>query len=123
MASLGEVYGSNFQEQSVHDKAVYAAKLFASNIIHKQFSFRNESYDMWQGNNMKQDIIDTLIQQVKTNSPKFRLLHVNKTSTNINAFPYLINDPVEYFVVVDFSVDGKTQIYSLYITPTMMEAY
>jgi hypothetical protein len=122
MASIGEVYGDNFQTKAVHDKAAYVAKLYAANIVHKQLSFRNEGYTMWNGNNMKPEIITTLIQQVVGNNPQFRLVHVSKTSKDTNMFPYLINGAVEYFIVVDMS-GKKTQLYSIYITPTQMEAF
>jgi len=122
MASIGEVYGQDFQQKAVHDKAVYVAKLYASNIVHKVFSFRNDGATMWNGNNMKPEIIQALAGQVRTNNPKFRLQHISKTSPDINMFPYLINGAVEYFVVVDMS--GKhTQLYSVYITPNRMEAF
>jgi len=122
MASIGEVYGQDFQQKAVHDKAVYVAKLYASNIVHKVFSFRNDGVAMWNGNNMKPEIIQALAVQVRANNPKFRLQHISKTSADINMFPYLINGAVEYFVVVDMS--GKhTQLYSIYITPNRMEAF
>lgn len=123
MASIGEVYGQDFQERAVHDKAAYVAKLYAANIAHKQFSFHNEGSAMWNGNNMKPEVIEALIQQVRVNNGKFRLLHINKTnSDDMNMFPYLINGAVEYFIVIDMS-GKKVQLYSVYITPTQMEAY
>ena len=120
MADINEVYGNNFQEKSIGEKAAYAAKLFASNIVHKQFSFRNDSASMWLQNNMKSEAVATLIAQVKANNPLFRLVHVSKTSNKINGFPYLINGAVEYFIVVELE---KNQMYSIYITPQLMEAY
>ena len=123
MASIGEVYGNDFQAKAVYDKAAYVAKLYAANIVHKQLSFRNEGYTMWNGNNMKPEIIKTLISQVSGNNPKFRLVHVPKTSSDINMFPYLINGAVEYFIVVDMSSKDNVQLYSIYITPTQMEAF
>lgn len=122
MASIGEVYGNDFQQKALYDKAVYIAKLYASNIVHKQFTFRNEGQSMWNGNNMKPEIIQALIQQVQSNNSKFRLKHIGKTSSDINMFPYLINGAVEYFVVVDMSGE-HTQLYSIYITPNRMEAF
>jgi hypothetical protein len=122
MASIGEVYGQDFQVKAVHDKAEYVAKLYASNIAHKQFSFHNEGSAMWNQNNMKPEIIASLINQVPMNNAKFRMVHIDKTSANINMFPYLINGAVEYFIVVDLS-GKKIQLYSIYITPTQMEAY
>jgi hypothetical protein len=122
MASIGEVYGNDFQQKAVHDKAVYVAKLYAANIAHLQFNFRNEGQSMWNGNNMKPEIIQALAQQVQANNPKFRLKHISKTSGDINMFPYLINGAVEYFVVVDMS-GNRTQLYSIYITPNRMEAF
>jgi len=122
MAAIGEVYGSDFRERAVHDKAAYVAKLYAANIVHKQFNFRNEGQTMWNGNNMKPEIIATLAEQVRINNPKFRLHHVVKTSEDINMIPYLINGAVEYFVVIDMSGE-RTQLYSIYITPNQMAAY
>lgn len=125
MASIGEVYGSNFQQQASLDKAMHAANIFAQNIAHKQFNFRNNSSDMWNGNNMKPEVIVALKNQSHTNNPNLELVHISKTSDKINAFPYLINGPVEYFVVVDteHADKGKTQVYSIYITPNLMTAY
>jgi hypothetical protein len=40
-------------------------------------------------------------------------------------FPYIINGPVEYFVAIDTegTAKGRTQIYSIYVTPLKMDAY
>lgn len=122
MASIGEVYGQNFKQQASHDKAVYVAKLYASNIVHKQFNFSNEGAAMWNGNNMKPEIIKALSEQVRTNDSKFRLVHISKTGPDINMFPYLVNGAVEYFVVVEM-IQDKVQLYSIYITPNRMEAF
>ena len=124
MASISDVYGNDFQARALLEKATYVAKLYAVNIVHKQFSFRNEGQSMWNGqtHSMKPEIIRALVEQVHASNPHFSLVHVSKGSPEINAFPYFINGDVEYFVVVDMS--GKhTQLYSVYITPTMMEAF
>lgn len=125
MASINEVYGNNFKETATMDKAVYAAKLLATNIAHKQFNFRNEAPEMWQGNNMKPDVIRALTSHASSANPNLRVIHINKTSKDVNMFPFLINGPVEYFIVVDteHTAKGKTQIYSVYITNMKMEAY
>jgi hypothetical protein len=78
---------------------------------------------MWEGNNMKKDIIKTMLGQVHAMNSNMRLVHVSKTSDDINMFPYLIIGPVEYFVLVDMTGGDKTQLYSLYITPTNMSSY
>jgi len=122
MASIGEVYGNDFEKKALHDKALYVAKLYASNIVHKQFTFRNEGQAMWNGNNMKPEIIEALVEQVQINNRRFRLKHVVKSSNDVNMFPYLINGAVEYFIVIDMS-GNKTQLYSIYITPNSMEAF
>jgi len=123
MASIGEVYGTDFQDRSVHDKAIYAAKLFATNIAHKQFSFNNDGSAMWKGYNMKPEIIEALLGSIPAINPQLRLTHISKTSPDINMFPYLINGAVEYFVLIDMSTSSKVQLYSIYITPTKMEAF
>lgn len=121
MAEIGEVYGKNYEQQSYQERIRYAVKLIATNIAHKKFSFRYDSTIMWRGNNMYPDAIKTLLTQVQKISPELRLTHINKTTDMINIFPYLVNGPVEYFVLTDLS--GKqVKMYSLYITPTLMEA-
>uniref|UniRef100_A0A6C0J6Z1 Uncharacterized protein n=1 Tax=viral metagenome TaxID=1070528 RepID=A0A6C0J6Z1_9ZZZZ len=125
MASIGEVYGSNFQQQASLDKALHASNIFAQNIAHKQFNFRNNSESMWNGNNMKPEIINALKKQVNTNKQSMEVVHISKTSDMINSFPYLINGAVEYFVIIDteHADKGKTQVYSIYLTPNIMTAY
>ncbi len=125
MANIGEVYGSNFQQKASLDKAMHAANLYAKNISHKQFSFRNDSSDMWIGNNMKPEVIESLKTKVNESNPSMYLVHILKTSNDINMFPYLINGAVEYFLAIDIehAHEGKTQIYSLNITPNRMEPY
>ena len=120
MANIGEVYGTNFQSQAINERALYAAKLIATNIVNKEFSFRNDSSSMWLQHNMKAEIIKALCDQVRLNNASFRLVHVPKTSNATRRFPYLINGAVEYFNVVDLA---KKQIYSIYITPQLMEAF
>ena len=120
MANIGDVYGNNFQQQALNDKASYVTKLLANNIAHLQFSFRNENGAIFDGNNIKQPLLHILTDQVRASNPNLRLLHVNKTSSAINRFPYLINGAAEYFNLVDLT---KGMIYSIYITPDSMEAY
>ncbi len=125
MASINEVYGDNFKASAITDKAVYAAKLLSSNIAHKQFNFRNETPEMWEGNNMKADIIKVLTKHPSSLNANIRVVHIPKISKDINMFPFLINGPVEYFVVIDTekAINNQTQIYSIYITNMKMEAY
>ena len=80
---------------------------------------------MWDGNNMKGEIIQALLAHVKSVNQDMRIVNIKKTSEDINMFPYLINGPVEYFLVFDaeHAAKGKTQIYSLYITPLKMDSY
>ena len=125
MASISEVYGNKFVESSSLDKAIHAVKLYATNIAHRQFVFRNEVPDMWVQNNMKPEIIKALLDHVTLVNSNMTMIHISKTSRDINMFPYLINGPVEYFIVFDTeqSSKGKTQLYSIYITTLKMEAY
>ena len=124
MSSINEVYGSEYKEEALLEKAVYNMKLYASNIAHKQFSFRNETPDMWQGLNMKKEVASALGTFVRQNNPNMRIIHLNKmNSTDIAMLPYLVKGPVEYFIVVDMTPTKKTQLYSLYITPTVMEPF
>lgn len=123
MSNISEVYGDSFQKKAVLDKALYAIKLYASNIAHKQFSFRNENNDMWQGHDMKPEVLQAFETYIKQNNKNMRIVHVDKgDAQSMNMFPYLIKGAVEYFVVVDMGT-SKTQLYSLYITPLKMEAY
>ena len=124
MSNINEVYGTAFHEKAILEKAIYGVKLYASNIAHKQFSFRNETPDMWQGHNMKREAIVALETFVQQNNANMRIRHVDKTDSGaLNMMPYFIKGPVEYFVVIDMTPAEKTQVYSLYITPTVMEPF
>jgi hypothetical protein len=124
MASIGEVYGKNFKEKAMNDKALHACNILVKNIVNNQLSFRCNSKEMWDNNNMKPNMIKTLCKQVSRNA-NLEMIHVLKTSKNINAFPYLIKGPVEYFILIDTSKvnTGQTNVYSLYITPDEMFVY
>lgn len=121
MAQIGEVYGENYSEQSKFGRMKYAVKLIAMNIANKNFSFRHDSSELWKEHNMTLDAIRLLLQQVQTVNPKVRITHIDKTTDKINIFPVLINGPVEYFVLTDLS-DQQIKLYSIYITPSLMEA-
>ena len=122
MASIDDVYGAGFHDKAVMDRALYAVKLYATNIVHKQFSFRNDSYEMWDGMNMRREIIEALLSSVRKLSGNMRCVHIDKRTEDVNMFPYHIVGAVEYFVLVEM-VGGVTQLYSLYITPTNMCVY
>ncbi len=122
MANINEVYGTKFQENATLDKALNAAKLLSTNIAHKQFNFRNESQDMWVGNNMRSEVIKAIVNGPPAINSNLKVVHISKTSGDIDMFPYLINGPVEYFIVVDTEKE-PAKIYSIYITSMKMEAY
>lgn len=121
MAQIGEVYGENYREQSKFDRMKYAVKLIAMNMANKNFAFRHDSGDMWKEHNMSLDAIKLLMRQVQTVNPKLRVTHIDKTTNKINIFPVLVNGPVEYFVITDLS-EPQIKLYSVYITPSLMEA-
>src|SRR3989344_7115990 len=101
MASIGEVYGNDFKERSKKEKIVYSAKLIATNLAHKEFAFRSESFDMWEGHNMYQDAINTIVTHIPTVNPNCRAVYIDKRTDKVNMLPYLINGAVEYFSMVD----------------------
>jgi hypothetical protein len=132
MASINEVYGQNFQQVAKQGKADYAVNLYAVNLSHREFNFRNDSQDMWQTkpqdpNNMLPSSIQLLIRTVSLQNKHLTVLHIPKTSPEMNMFPYLINGPVEYFVMIDTEpVANNAQpanVYLFYITPYKMAAY
>jgi hypothetical protein len=124
MSSISEVYGNTFQETSIREKGLYAVKLYASNIGHKQFNFRNDTPELWSGNNIKSEFIQAFQSAVRHSNAKMRIVHMNKFNpVEMNVFPYLIKGPVEYFILVDMTPEHKTQLYSFYITPFNMDAF
>ena len=122
MAQIGEVYGTNYSEQSKIERMKYAVKLISANIANKNLMFRHDSSEMWAGNNMHKEAIKMLMEQVQRLNPKFKITYVDKTTSKVNMFPYLINGPVEYFVVTDLSED-QIKLYQIYVTPSLMEAF
>ena len=121
MASISEAYGSNYQEKSCAEAIMSNARLMSNNIINRKFTFRYSSNAMWSGANMKQEGIKALITLTNRNQGT-RIKHISKTGPGTSMFPYLINGPVEYFVVVDLK-SNPTKLYSIYITPTLTEAF
>jgi len=122
MATINEVYGETYQKQSKTERMKFAVKLISSNIANKNFTFRHDSSEMWINSNIQKDAIKLLIQSVQTLNNKLKLTYVDKTTSKVNMFPYLINGPVEYFVLTDLSED-QIKLYQLYITPSLMEAF
>lgn len=129
MASIAAVYGDTYQQEANWAKIMHGIDHYASNLAqirhHRgDFLFRYETPEMWDGNNMKSTAIKALLSKVEQNNQYVRIRHINKTSQDINALPYLINGQVEYFLILDVEQTGdlKPHIYSVYITPTMMEA-
>ena len=119
MAEIGEVYGNNYQEQSECERVKYATKILGTNLAHKKFSIMYDSSSMWNQSNMKEVAIKQIISQVQGVNNKLRLTHVDKRTDKVNMFPYLINGPVEYFVLTNLD---EAKMYSIFITPTMMAA-
>ena len=122
MAELNEIYGNNYEKESLEEKIKYSVKLIGTNIAHKNFVFKHDSTPMWDGNNISERVIKMLLSQVQKVNSKFRMTHVDKRTDMVNMFPYLINGSVEYFVVTSME-DDNVRLYSLYITPNLMEAY
>lgn len=122
MADIGDVYGKDYSQQSRLGRMRHSVKLIGNNIAHRKLSFRHDSGFMWQGQNMQREAIVGLIQQVQSVNPQLRLTHVAKTSDKVNMFPFLVNGPVEYFVLTDLT--GKeVKLFSLYVSPSIMEAF
>ena len=94
MADISSVYGKDFQKEAKIDSAKYAAKLIANNIAHKEYVFRYNSEAMWSKNNMIPEAIQYVISVVHTINNSVSVCHIDKTSNDINMFPYLINGPV-----------------------------
>jgi hypothetical protein len=122
MAEINEVYGNDYKKKSSDDRVAHIVKLIAANIAHKEFAFRNESHEIWQGNNMRPEAIQQLVDQVITINKNMKLVYINKRGDGVNMFPYLVNGAVEYFVLIDLSKE-KVKLYSLYITPTNVEPF
>ena len=121
MASINEVYGKNYQEESASDSIKSNVKLIATNIAHHKINFRYESKSIWDGLNMNPSAIDQLCSLTRDLNHKLRLMYIAKTTKEIAMFPYLIDGPVEYFILIDLS-DAPIKLYSLYVTPNLIEA-
>ena len=120
MASINEVYGKNYEQEASDSRMSRSAGLVANNIAGLNLSDRYDSSAMWEGDNMKAEAIQIILRQVRAANDKFYIYHVNKTSKNINMFPYLLNGPVEYFRVVDLE---RYRVYFIYVTPYNMEPF
>lgn len=123
MAKITEVYGDDYFRQANDTSIEHMTSLFVSNIVGLNLNFRQDSACLWEGANMKEEAIRNLVKEVPRRNSLMRLTHISKTSGLISKiFPYSINGPVEYFVLVDLSGE-KIQMYSLYITPNQIEPF
>ena len=120
MASVQEVYGTNYNVEACYQRLNYSAKVLSANISELSFKIRHDSEYMWQGNNMKPEATKLLVEKVQNMNPSFIMTHVDKRSKEINMFPYLIDGEVEYFRIVDLR---KCRIYLIYITPFNIEPF
>lgn len=122
MASINQVYGDSYHKESVLERAGQAINHIANNLCNNQLRFNlfSETHHIWQGNNIKPEFIPRLINNVKEKNPKMRLLHIDKNSKNINAFPYFKDGPAEYFVLISLET---RHLYQLVITPQNVTPY
>lgn len=123
MAKISEAYGDNYFSETNQNSLNHMCSLFVSNIVGLNLNLRQNNKCLWDGANMKDESIHTLVKGVGERNKLMRLVHISKTSGLVSkVFPYSINGPVEYFVLVDMT-GAEIQIYSLYITPNQIEPF
>ena len=120
MASINEVYGKNYQQETKESKLHYSAKIIATNIANLSLSHRYDSDPLWDGHSMKPEAVKIIIEQVRRINEFFYVTHIDKTGKFLNVCPYLLNGPVEYFYVVD---KKRNRVYLIYVTPYNMEPF
>jgi hypothetical protein len=120
MSAIDEVYGNNYNVEICYQRMNFSAKVLAANIAQIAFNIRHDSEWMWRGNNMKEDAVKLMMDKVKNMNSDLIIYHIDKTTSMINMFPFLINGPVEYFRLVDLK---RNRVYLFYITPSQIEAY
>ncbi len=120
MASINEVYGNNYQDDALIDAIKSNVRIITNNITNQKINFRYDSKSMWSGMNMNHKAVKMLIDSIN-NTNTLRLTYIDKRSNKVAMFPYLVNGAVEYFVLTDMS-KNPVKLYSIYITPTIVEA-
>lgn len=122
MVEINEVYGGDYQRQSLESKINTLVNNMANNIANEQYRFRlQDTTDLWNANRMKQFVIDRLIGRISSTNKNLYIANINANTDEINMIPVLIaNSPVEYFYIID---QEKSRAYFLYITPEEVNTY
>ena len=123
MARISEAYGDNYFKEADRNSLTHMTSLFVTNLVGRNLNFRQDNSCLWEGANMKKEAVKLLADGVMTRNNLMRLVHISKTSGLISkVFPYSINGPVEYFILIDMT-ESEIQLFSLYITPNQIEPF
>lgn len=123
MAELNDIYGSNYQQESLLSKNNYVINTIANNIAHRQLSFRLfDTSDLWDiSHKLPLHVINSIQQKINIINKNIRLYNIDKKSVRIKMFPYLVIDtPVEYFWIIDLEYQKS---YFMYMTPREVAVY
>src|SRR3989338_8741727 len=91
MAEIQEVYGQSYEHEASLQRIRYIVGIIASNLVHLHLSTQLESHSLCNGANMLPESVQSLVDRVKELNPKMYLQHINKTTSKVNMFPYLID--------------------------------
>ena len=120
MSDISEVYGKNYNSESVMSRIQHALNVVIQNLLHRQFIFGQKSDVAWDGHNMKPEAkshIKTMVETTKIymgNTPEYTLNFINKQDKReTSMLQFLIDGGVEYFYILD---NVRGEMYILYIT-------
>jgi hypothetical protein len=124
MASIQEIYGSNYQSESLQLRRNHIINHIANNLAHRQFRFHlSDQREVWGSEqSMLPDCLHNLLSRVPTLNPKMKITQLNKNKIDhMRLLPELVfNIPVEYLMIVDNEME---RAYFLYITPNEVSSY
>lgn len=127
MSALDEVYGKNYQNDSIQSRCEYILNLIVNHIVHRQFVVNLDNGDiLWNNDHLSQQTIDQLCQKVQQQSQQLEdpliIRHINLQNIEQKKYlPYLIlSTPVEYFYIIDKKLQ---KYYFIFITPSQMGSY
>jgi|SRR3990172_7400099 len=120
MATIDDVYGTNFNQEAFAGRVNHIVDLIASNFANLSFQLRHNYSPVFRRGGMDPKEIAQIVAKTQTLNPNLIVTPIDKNSEQVRMLPYLLTIPAEYFRVTDIS---RQKIYLVYVSTENMEAY
>jgi hypothetical protein len=120
MATIDEVYGQEYRQQSFTSRVGHITDLIASNFANLNFKLRHDYSPLFTREGVAPAELQQIVDKTKALNPSVIVLPIKRDSEELGMLPYLLTVPAEYFRILD--IDHQ-KIYLAYVSIDNMEAY